>query len=97
MRLSPTPGGASSSDAFTVLAADRPAGQDLHSGHVEEAKRGGGGYDLDGPAVFLGELDELADLGGRPSSADDDGQDAAVAAHSVTRPDGRGPRRGAER
>ena len=41
-------------------------------------ERGGRGYHLDGPAVFLGEFDELADLGGGACAADDDGQDVAV-------------------
>jgi integrase len=47
-------------------------------------ERGGRGHDLDRPAVFLGELDELANLGGGACATDDDGQHAAVLAHSVT-------------
>jgi hypothetical protein len=51
---------------LAVLAADRAAGQGLDGGAVDKVKRGGRGYDLHGPDVFLG---ELADFGGRASTA----------------------------
>ena len=69
---------------LAVLAADWAAGLGLDGGHVYEVQRGGSGYDLDCPAVFLGQLDELADFRTGACAADDDGKDAAVLGHSVT-------------
>jgi hypothetical protein len=69
---------------LAVLAADWVTGLGFDGGHVQEVECGRGGHDIDGPAVVLGELDELADFGGRACGTDDDGQHVAGLGHSVT-------------
>src|SRR6266571_7079593 len=67
-----------------VLAADRTAGLGFDRSDVEEGERGRRRHNLDTPASFECELDELADLGSGTGAAHNDTQHAGGQRHRAT-------------